>query len=411
MEINGVNCRMAHKILIYNIIQSLLIWHTVCSSIQLYAHVPPLFAEREAGASSHKQGGFMKNVNNRYLITVLLITLALSISSMGQDTVAIKQSQFNAVQVQTGQRLKVEGVIIEKDSAGLTLLCPGGIVYNVIISNDTRIKERKKNPFRGARTYLEEDLVRGLQVEVEGTGDSKGSLVAREIKMRHSDFAMARTMDSRVVPVEDDLRETQTRLEESEQNARRLSGQVRELSEVSNSARTGAQKAQESADRAMSAANNARVFAEEGMTATNERITALDEYRVKSTAIVLFAAGSADLPEEAKSDLQALAGQLENEKGYLVEVAGFASSDGSAEYNRMLSQRRADTVIMHMAETYGIPIRRFITPIGYGENQPIADNQTRDGRRQNRRVEVRVLVSKGLTQPTADASEAGGLNP
>ncbi|MBN2317907.1 MAG: OmpA family protein [Acidobacteria bacterium] len=351
----------------------------------------------------------MKNIMNRHLISALLITLMLSIAGMGQaqDTAGTEQSQFNAVQVQTGQRLKVEGVILEKQSAGLTLLCPGGIVYNVSITNDTRIKERKKNPLRGAKTYLEEDLIRGLQVEVHGTGDSKGNLIARELKMRHSDLEMARTMDSRVLPVEDDLKETQIRLEESEQNARRLSGQVREVSEVSNSARTEAQKARESADQAMSAANNARVFAEEKAAAANERISALDEYRVKSTVIVLFAAGSADLSEEAKSDLQALAGQLDDEKGYLVEVAGFASSDGSAEYNRRLSQMRSDSVIRHMTETFGIPIRRFITPMGYGENQPIADNQTRPGRRQNRRVEVRILVSKGLTQSDTAATVAG----
>jgi outer membrane protein OmpA-like peptidoglycan-associated protein len=346
----------------------------------------------------------MKNLINRHLVLLLFSSLVLSFSGMGlaQNTVGNEQSQFNVVQVETGQRLKVEGVILDKQSDGLTLLYPGGTVYNVSITNDTRIKERKKNPFRGAKTYLEEDLIRGLQVEVQGTGDSKGNLVAWEIKMRHSDLEMARTMDSRVVPVEDELKETQMRLEESEQNARRLSGQVREVSEVSNSARAGAQRAQESADQAMFAATNAK----ERVAATNERISALDDYRVTSTVFVLFDAGSTDLSGKAKSDLQSLAGQLENEKGYVVEVAGFASSDGDAEYNRRLSQRRADTVIRYMAETFGIPIRRFITPMGYGENQPVADNQTREGRQQNRRVEVRVLTNKGLTQsqPTAVGS-------
>ncbi len=360
---------------------------------------------------NQEPGGYMKNLKNRHLIYLLLFTLILSVGGMGyaQDQAGTEQSQLNAVQVQTGQKLKVEGVILEKKSSGLTLLCPGGIVYSVSISNNTEIKERKRNPLRGAKNYSEEDLLRGLQVEVQGTGDSKGTLVAKEIKIRNNDLEMARTMDTRVLPVEDELKETQVRLEETEQNARRLSGQVRELSEVSSSARTEAQKAQESADRAMSAANNAKSFAEDGMIATNDRISALDEYQVKSTVVVLFAAGSETLSEEAKSDLQALAGLLENETGYLVEVAGFASADGSAEYNRMLSQKRADSVIRHMAESYGIPIRRFITPMGYGENQPIADNQTRTGRQQNRRVEVRILVSKGLTQ--SESVSTGAAEP
>jgi outer membrane protein OmpA-like peptidoglycan-associated protein len=327
----------------------------------------------------------------------LVFILAFGAFSQAQDASATAQNQSQTVQVQTGERLKVEGVVLEKTAGGLSLLCPGGVIYNVTISDTTEIKERKKNPFRGARNYTEADLLQGLQIEVTGTGDSKGNLAARDIKMRDSDLDMAQTMDTRVVPVEKELAKANTRLDESEQNARRLSGQVQELSEVSNSARTSAQKAQESADQAMSAANNAKSFAEEQTAETNERITALDDYSVRSTVTVLFDAGSAVLSETAKSDLQSLAVQVENEKGYLVEVAGFASSDGSADFNRRLSQSRADAVIQYMAETFGIPLRRFVTPMGYGENQPVADNQTRAGRQQNRRVEVRVLVSKGLT--------------
>ena len=81
----------------------------------------------------------------------------------------------------------------------------------------------------------------------------------------------------------------------------------------------------------------------------------------------------------------------------MIEVAGFSSSDGNEAYNRRLSQRRADAVIQYMAESSSIPLRRFITPMGYGESQPVAGNDTRAGRKENRRVEVRVLVSKGLT--------------
>jgi OOP family OmpA-OmpF porin len=350
----------------------------------------------------------MKNIKKSHLIPVLLVALVLSVAVIGgaQDTAGIEPSQSgdNAVQVQTGERLKVEGTILQKKSGGLTLLCPGGVIYNVAITNTTEIKERKKNPFRGAKKYSETDLVQGLLVEVQGTGDSKGNLVARDIKLRNSDLQMAQVMDTRVVPVEDELKETQGRLEETEQNARRLSGQVQELSEVSNSARTGAERAQQSADRAMSAANNAKTFAEEGVAAANDRITALDEYEAKSSVIVLFTAGSAVLSDTAKSDLKLLAEQLDTEKGYLIEVAGFASSDGSADYNRILSQRRADAVIQHMAETYSIPVRRFVTPMGYGENQPIADNQTSQGRRQNRRVEVRILANKGLTHSNTEVT-------
>jgi outer membrane protein OmpA-like peptidoglycan-associated protein len=151
----------------------------------------------------------------------------------------------------------------------------------------------------------------------------------------------------------------------------------------------------------MSAASTAR----QEVATTNDRISALDEYRVKSTVIVLFSAGSSTLSDMATRDLAILAQQVKNEKGYLIEVAGFASSDGNADYNRRLSRQRADAVIQHMVETYSIPVRRFITPLGYGENQPAADNSTREGRKQNRRVEVRILVNRG--QVLSDPGVAG----
>ncbi|HYX40921.1 MAG TPA: OmpA family protein, partial [Pyrinomonadaceae bacterium] len=63
-----------------------------------------------------------------------------------------------------------------------------------------------------------------------------------------------------------------------------------------------------------------------------------------------------------------------------------------------LSQRRADAVVRYLAEIHNIPLRRIITPFGYGSAQAVADNSTREGRQQNRRVEVSVLVNRGLLQ-------------
>jgi outer membrane protein OmpA-like peptidoglycan-associated protein len=93
-----------------------------------------------------------------------------------------------------------------------------------------------------------------------------------------------------------------------------------------------------------------------------------------------------------------VAQQALNAKGYVLEVSGFASSDGSTEANRRLSQRRADSVIRYLVENHNIPLRRIITPYGYGETHPVADNSTREGRIENRRVEVKVLVNRGLIQ-------------
>ena len=143
------------------------------------------------------------------------------------------------------------------------------------------------------------------------------------------------------------------------------------------------------------------------MNRTNERISSLDDYDVKQNLVINFKVGSAVLSKESQAQLDTLAEQAKTDKGYVIEVTGFASADGNEEYNRRLSHNRADAVVQYLAENHMIPLRRIITPFGYGEKQPIADNATRDGRQQNRRVEVKILMNKGLTE-TAKASAPTG---
>jgi outer membrane protein OmpA-like peptidoglycan-associated protein len=339
--------------------------------------------------------------NQKYrLVPVLIAAFVLSLTMLAYAQEDARQSQPNTIQVPAGSKMNIEGVVLSQQPDGMTLRSSGGAIYNVVVANGTEIKEKKSNPFRGAKKYSKMDLVPGLQVEVKGVGDNAGSIAANELRLRNDDFKVAQTMDTRVVPVESRLKDTQARLSETEQNAQKLSGQVNELSAVSNAARGGAKAAQETADNAFTAANNARSVADNaraGVHAANERITSLDDYNVKETAVVHFRAGSSTLSREDKSELERLAEQAKDERGFLIEVAGFASSDGDVAINRRLSQKRADAVIQFLAENYSIPMRRFVTPMGYGETQPVADNHTRNGRNENRRVEVRILVSKGLS--------------
>ena len=96
-----------------------------------------------------------------------------------------------------------------------------------------------------------------------------------------------------------------------------------------------------------------------------------------------------------------------NSKGYVIEVSGFADTSGSVARNRVLSQRRADNVIRYLVENHSIPLRRIVTPYGYGESNPVAENTSRDGRAQNRRVEVKLLVNKGLIQAAPTMRSSG----
>ncbi|HYE73648.1 MAG TPA: OmpA family protein [Blastocatellia bacterium] len=310
-------------------------------------------------------------------------------SNDNQSQATSQQSSGQMARVSPGQKQKIKGVIIRRDADSFIMRDPAsGSEYQVGLSNNTKVEERKSNPFRGAKNYGVTSLLRGLNVEVEGRGDNSGMLMAEKIKTRESDLAVARTVESRVTPVEGRVTDAEGRLTAAESNAQRLSGQIDELQAISNAARGGAKAAQETADAAIA-----------GVNSTNERISSLDDYDARKAISVNFKVNSFKLSPEAMAALDAIAQQAKTEKGYVIEVSGHASSDGKLAYNRHLSQERADAVVRYLAENHNIPLRRIITPFGYGVAQPVADNSTREGREQNRRVDVKILVSKGLTAP------------
>jgi len=123
---------------------------------------------------------------------------------------------------------------------------------------------------------------------------------------------------------------------------------------------------------------------------------------------VNFKSGSTVLSADAKATLDSIASKAMNAKGYVLEVSGYADSRGSINLNRQLSQRRADAVIRYLVENHSIPLRRIITPFGYGELNPVAENDTREGRAQNRRVDIKLLVNKGLTSPSPTMNPGTG---
>jgi len=319
------------------------------------------------------------------------------------------QQEANRIPVLAGKKIEVQGIILKSDSDSLLVVDKRGAEYRAILSAATEIKEKKTNPFRGARTYTPHQLIEGMEVRIEGRGDQSGNIAATQVRATNTEIRVAEAIENRVTPVRKDLDATASRLSQAEQNALRLSGQVEEVSSVANAARGSAKGAQETADRATELAGKATDSADRansGVDAANTRITSIDDYQVKNTAMVNFKVGSSMLSKEAETELDRLAQAASSERAFVIEVSGYASSEGPAAYNRRLSQSRADEVIRYLAENYDIPLRRFITPVGLGVSHPVADNGTRTGRQQNRRVEVKVLVSKGLTQQATTA--AGG---
>jgi outer membrane protein OmpA-like peptidoglycan-associated protein len=324
----------------------------------------------------------------------ITFVVALAGAALAQTTQPASASA-NTRTVASGQKMTIKGVVVRRDIDKNTfdVQDANGVVTTVALTDRTSVKS-KGGFFGGSTTYGPSNILRGLNLEVEGRGNAAGQLEATKVRFGSTDLRVAQSITARVDPVESRVGNAEGRITEVEANAQRLSGQLDELAAVSNAARGGAKAAQETADAAVS-----------GVNATNERISALDDYTAQQSVNVNFKAGSYVLSPEAKQALDQIAEQASKARGYVIEVRGFASAEGGQKLNERLSQQRADAVVRYLAQQHNIPLRRIITPFGYGSSNPIADNATREGRQQNRRVEVSVLVNRGLTQP------APNMNP
>jgi len=144
--------------------------------------------------------------------------------------------------------------------------------------------------------------------------------------------------------------------------------------------------------------------ANQGVNDANNRITNLDNYQQKYKETVYFKLNSATLSPDDKQTLDKVAQQAQAEKGYVVEVAGFADTTGKAARNQVLSEQRANAVIQYLEQQGNIPIHRILTPAGMGTSHEAQPNDTAEGRKMNRRVEVTVLVNQGVVAGSTSSS-------
>jgi outer membrane protein OmpA-like peptidoglycan-associated protein len=192
-------------------------------------------------------------------------------------------------------------------------------------------------------------------------------------------------VNERVTPLEN-------RTGELEETSRRNTQEISRLSRDIQDVRGLASRAQEQADRAASSAEQANTR----VTGVEESVTDLranlDKYGLQKTVTVFFEVNKSLLSPDATSQLDGLASQIKDHNGFLLEIEGFASADGDPKLNERLSQERCEAVRRYLAEQQNIPLFRMFI-LGFGTARPIADNSTKEGRQQNRRVEVRLLAS------------------
>jgi outer membrane protein OmpA-like peptidoglycan-associated protein len=168
-------------------------------------------------------------------------------------------------------------------------------------------------------------------------------------------------------------------------------------------AQTSANKAQASANQAGNAAvaaGDVAVMDAAAIQTVNKRVSDLGDYKTVAEAGIYFPSDKATLDDAAKADLDVLAAATNGAEGYLIEIAGYASSTGTKQLNQKLSEERAAAVANYLLQKGNIPMRRIVVPASYGATHPAATNTDPQGRALNRRVDVKVLVNKGLAEGT-----------
>jgi outer membrane protein OmpA-like peptidoglycan-associated protein len=297
-------------------------------------------------------------------------------------SVAYAQTSFTS-----GQKAKVKGTIMSRKGDLVKVQdTKTGASAIVKITDDTRIvRNKSKVLFRRHEDMDVTAMVPGLTINAEGVGNSSNQLEASKITFSPDEFAIEVAQQQQI-----DANKTATADAQS----------------TANQGVTAAGAAQSSAYRAQTTANQAGFMAQTAGTVAvmnsaavqlvNKRVSDLDDYQTVAEAAIFYPSGQYTLDAAAKADLDKLASLALSTDGYMIEIAGYASKTGPKELNQQLSEDRAAAVANYLRSHGNIPMRRILAPAGYGATHPDAENTDPQGRELNRRVDVRLIVNKGL---------------
>ena len=181
-------------------------------------------------------------------------------------------------------------------------------------------------------------------------------------------------------------------LEETQERVRTAEGRITEVDAKAAAAGDSASKANTAAADAANRATEVGRTAETRATNIEGEMRKLIFETVLSEDRGQFKLGKAELPVDATSALDTMVSQLKaDKKNVWVEIEGHTDSTGDKKMNEQLGMNRAEAVKRYLYEHHQIPLHK-INVISYGEEKPVAPNNTRDGRAQNRRVVIKVLA-------------------
>jgi len=283
-----------------------------------------------------------------------------------------------------GDNAKVKGMITNRTGETLIVKSEEGTT-TVVLTDDTRTRD-KKGLFGLDRQQLSNVvLIPGLKVDVDGSADDAGRFVAKTITVDGDDLEAAEMIQSGLHPT----------AEQVAANVQTLEAHSGEL--ASHGVQLASQKENIQTNQQDIAANKQRIEQNiKDIEENSQRFTALSDYDVKGQATVKFNVGSSSVSAADQEELNKLAQTATGLTGYIVEVMGYADSTGNAAMNTKLSEDRAKAVVTYLIQQGNIPIRHIVAPGAMGEYGAAAPNETKAGRAENRRVEVKILVNKGI---------------
>ena len=307
----------------------------------------------------------MKQNRNWIACTALLCTLCAGLA-FGAD----------------GKKVKVEGLITGRDGDSMTLKSSKAGNVVVTLTDDTKV-QTPKGIFRHTEKSVTA-LIPGLKVQVEGSG-TENQVVAKTVEFSNDDLVLAETIQAGLNPTQQQQAINTSHIAANKQGI------------ASNKAGVAANQQQGAANAAGVAANQQDIQSnQQDIEAQNKRFNELSEYDTKATATVYFGSGSSKISDSDQAALTALAQSAVGTKGYIIEVKGFADSSGNAAMNQQLSMDRADAVVAFLLQNCQVPLRHIVAPGAMGVADPAAPNETAGGRAENRRVDVKVIVNKGV---------------
>ena len=311
---------------------------------------------------------------------IYLPALVLLVASLAYASTPTKQFE-------SGKKAKVTGTITSRNGDLVVINVKKESTSAIVNLTDNTKIEREKS-FRLRRADMDVTaMVPGLTITAEGVGNSKGQLDANKVTFNPDTFAVEVAEEQQIEANKAAAANAQTTANQGVAAAGR--------------AQSSANAAQSSANQAQSTANagvaGAAVDAE-AVSMVNKRVSDLGDYKTVVEAMVFFDTGKATLSADDKAALDKLASDAKSTQNYMIEVAGYASSTGTKAENQKLTDERAAAVTDYLRNSANVPMRRILTPAGYGATHAAATNSDPQGRDINQRVDVKVLVNKGLNE-------------